>query len=76
MARAAINQCRGDLNLAMLKLLTLSEVSPEAELCEFGGLDRASARNYLQRASNDLEVAKNLILQGEVAAHLMLPYYY
>lgn len=70
MARAVINQCGGDLNMAMLKLLALAEGTPVDELCEFGGLDRKSAENYFQRASEDLEVAKALILQGII--HLLI----
>ena len=50
--------------MAMLKLLSLSESTPIDELCEFGGLSREAAENYLTRASNNVDIAKNLILQG------------
>ena len=64
MARSAINMCNGDVNEALIRLLTTKMASPTDDLCQFGGIDKSAAENYLLRAGNDLDKAKQYILEG------------
>ncbi len=66
-ARAVIDSCGGDLNLAMLQILSQTQLaSPVDQLRDLGGLTHEAAASYLAKASGDLEVARNMVLQGAI----------